>query len=96
MTTCDKRGVCYLTDEAQWSTMLVVLFVVLVIGLGIWVIVKQIIEEDIEDRVNRDIEELTDDLYLTHTAVQEETKPKPKPRLISPAGIRWLERKTRR
>lgn len=96
-----------MTDHVQWSTISIALLVVFIAGLGIWAIVKRIIEEDIEDRQRRDIEAFACDLYCWHPAdgtdwssphtFSDRFKPRPlpirEPALISPEGLSWLERK---
>lgn len=63
MTKCID-GVCYMTDQVQFTTMVTALFAVFLVVLGIWGIVRQIIEEDIKDATNKDIAQFTEEMYL--------------------------------
>lgn len=63
MTTCDQGRAC-MTEHFQWTSIMIAALVVVVIALGIWAMVKRHIEEDIEDRVNKDIEDFVNDIYF--------------------------------
>ncbi len=76
-----------MTEHAQGTTLGLALILILFIGLAVWLVVRQIIEEDIKDSTQRSIDEFTEDMYLKRKA--------PAPTLISAGALAWLEQKLR-